>query len=102
MVGLVVAWHRPQNPIGWLMLVQGPGWISQIDFGLYDVLSYRLGHQLPLAPAGFWDPARLDVKAVALGTVIWISLVPLTPLLLLTGRAVPSFAPQKPPADLHR
>jgi hypothetical protein len=49
-VGLVVAWHRPRNPIGWLMLVQGPGWISQVDFGLYDVLNYRLGHQLPLAP----------------------------------------------------
>jgi hypothetical protein len=48
-VGLVVAWHRPRNPIGWLMLVQGPGWISQVDFGLYDVLNYRLGHQLPLA-----------------------------------------------------
>ena len=48
-VGLVVAWHRPQNPLGWLMLVLGVGWISQIDFGLYDVLNYRLGHQLPLA-----------------------------------------------------
>ena len=22
-VGLVVAWHRPQNPLGWLMLVRG-------------------------------------------------------------------------------
>jgi hypothetical protein len=48
-VGLVVAWHRPRNPIGWLMLVLGAGWVSQIDFGLYDVLNYRLGHRLPLA-----------------------------------------------------
>jgi len=50
-VGLVVAWHRPRNPIGWFMLALGPGFISQIDSGLYDVISYRLGHQLPLAPA---------------------------------------------------
>ena len=26
-VGLVVAWHRPQNPIGWLMLVLATGFI---------------------------------------------------------------------------
>ena len=48
--GLVVALHRPRNPIGWLMLALAPGWIFQIDSGLYDVLNYRLGHRLPLAP----------------------------------------------------
>ncbi len=50
-VGLAVAWHRPRNPIGWFMLWLGPGFCSQIDSGLYDVLNYRLGHHLPLAPA---------------------------------------------------
>jgi hypothetical protein len=49
-IGLVVAWHRPRNLIGWFMLALGPGFISQIDSGLYDVVSYRLGHQLPIAP----------------------------------------------------
>ena len=49
-VGLVVAWHRPQNPIGWLMLVLATGFIFFIDSGLYNVLNYRLGHRLPLAP----------------------------------------------------
>ena len=49
-VGLAVAWHRPGNPIGWFMLALGPGFISQIDAGLYDVIAYRLGHQVPLAP----------------------------------------------------
>ncbi len=49
-VGLVVAWHRPQNPIGWLMLLSGAGFIFFIDSGLYNVLNYRLGHRLPLAP----------------------------------------------------
>jgi hypothetical protein len=49
-VGLVVAWHRPQNPIGWLMLLSGAGFIFFIDGGLYNVLNYRLAHRLPLAP----------------------------------------------------
>jgi hypothetical protein len=49
-VGLVVAWHRPRNPIGWLMLFSGASFIFFIDGGLYNVLNYRLGHRLPLAP----------------------------------------------------
>jgi hypothetical protein len=49
-VGLVVAWHRPRNPIGWFMLALAPSLIFQIDGGLYNVLNYRLGHRLPLGP----------------------------------------------------
>jgi hypothetical protein len=49
-VGLVVALHRPRNPIGWLMLFLGAGFIFFIDAGLYNVLTYRLHHRLPLAP----------------------------------------------------
>jgi hypothetical protein len=48
-VGLVVAWHRRRNPIGWLMLALAVGVIFYIDSGLYNVLTYRLGHRLPLA-----------------------------------------------------
>jgi hypothetical protein len=40
-VGLVVAWHRPRNPIGWFMLALAPGLIYQNDGGLYNVLNYR-------------------------------------------------------------
>jgi two-component system, NarL family, sensor kinase len=43
-VGLVVALHRPRNPIGWLMLFLGAGFIFFIDAGLYNVLNYRLHH----------------------------------------------------------
>jgi hypothetical protein len=49
-VGLVVAWHRPRNPIGWLMLALAVNFILYIDSGLYNVLNYRLGYRLPLAP----------------------------------------------------
>jgi hypothetical protein len=50
-VGLVVARHRPANPIGWLMLGLAVGLLIYADTGLYDVIGYRLGHRLPLAPA---------------------------------------------------
>ncbi len=75
--GLVVAWHRPRNPIGWFMLALAPGLIYQIDGGLYNVLNYRLGHRLPLAPASlivfhFLNPG--------------IALIPLIILLFPDGR----------------
>ena len=49
-VGLVVAWHRPRNLLGWLMFALGVGFIFTVDSGLYNVLNYRLGYRLPLAP----------------------------------------------------
>ena len=49
-VGLVVAWHRPRNPIGWLMLVLAAvSLMVHTDGGLYNLLNYRLGHQFPFA-----------------------------------------------------
>jgi hypothetical protein len=50
-VGLVLAWHRPRNPIGWLMLALGAGLLLHVDGGLYNVIGYRLGHRLPAGPA---------------------------------------------------
>jgi hypothetical protein len=50
-VGLVVARHRPGNPSGWLMLCFAASLLFNADSGLYNVLNYRLGHRLPLAPA---------------------------------------------------
>jgi hypothetical protein len=50
-VGLVVARHRPRNPIGWLMLWLAVGFMVYADSGMYDVIAYRLGHRLPLGPA---------------------------------------------------
>ena len=79
-VGLVVAWHRQRNPIGWLMLVVGTGFLLYLDSGLYLIINYRLGRPLPLASAVLlWN----QVSQPLLG------LLPLTILLFPDGR-VPS------------
>jgi hypothetical protein len=76
-VGLVVAWHRPRNPIGWFMLALAPGLIYQNDGGLYNVLNYRLGHQLPLAPVAL---VFYHVQEP------WLAVIPLIILLFPDGR----------------
>jgi hypothetical protein len=50
-VGLVVARHRPGNPVGWLMLCLAAGLLVNADSGLCNVLHYRFGYRFPLAPA---------------------------------------------------
>jgi hypothetical protein len=76
-VGLVLAWHRPRNPIGWLMLALGAGLLLTVDGGLYNVISYRLGHRLPLGPAVLF---LYEVSQPELG------LLPLIILLFPDGR----------------
>jgi hypothetical protein len=50
-VGFMVAWHRPHNPIGWLLIVTAAGALLTVDGQLYAWLIYRLGHHLPFGPA---------------------------------------------------
>jgi hypothetical protein len=48
-VGFVVAWRRPRNPLGWLMLGAVAFLILSGDAGAYTVADYRLRHgSLPL------------------------------------------------------
>jgi hypothetical protein len=49
-VGLVIARHRPRNPIGWLLIAAAASVVLTDDAELYVWLVYRLGHQLPLGP----------------------------------------------------
>jgi hypothetical protein len=49
-VGLVIARHRPRNPIGWLLLAAAAGAVLTDAADLYVWLVYRLGHHLPLGP----------------------------------------------------
>jgi hypothetical protein len=76
-VGAVVAWHRPRNPIGWLMLVLAASLMFYIDCGLYNLLNYRLGHHLPFAPVAL---LLYHVSEPVLG------LIPLIILLFPDGR----------------
>ena len=50
-VGLVIARHRPRNPIGWLLIATAASAVLSDDAELYVWLVYRLGHHLPLGPA---------------------------------------------------
>jgi hypothetical protein len=50
-VGFMVAWHRPRNRIGWLLIVTAAGALLTVDGQLYAWLVYRLGHHLPFGPA---------------------------------------------------
>jgi hypothetical protein len=48
-VGFVLAWRRPQNPLGWLMLGAVAFLVLSGDAGAYTVADYRLRHgSLPL------------------------------------------------------
>ena len=76
-VGLVVAWYRPGNPIGWLMLVLAVSILFYIDAGFYDVIGYRSGHRLPFAPVVLF---LYEIQQPVLG------LLPLVILLFPDGR----------------
>jgi hypothetical protein len=49
--GLVVAWHRPGNPFGWIMAGAGGSLAVTATCANYAVLDYRMDHALPLGPA---------------------------------------------------
>ena len=60
-VGLLVARRQPGNPLGWLLIGIAFCLILATDGSEYAVLSYRLGHHLPLGLAALavnqlWGP----------------------------------------------
>jgi hypothetical protein len=70
-VGTVVARRQPRNPIGWLFLVIAACLFLSNDGSDYALLSYRLGHHLPLGPVGLavgqlWGPSLLLLFVVIL------------------------------------
>jgi hypothetical protein len=75
MVGLIITWHRPANPIGWIILagidVQG----LAIAASLFVTLSRRPGYRLPVGPLVWLDSAWF----------VGIGVVPLVILLFPDG-----------------
>jgi hypothetical protein len=70
-VGFVVARRRPGNPLGWMFLALAALSALGPAAGAYAVLSYRLGHHLPLG-----------VAAVFLG-LWWVPTIAMFPLVIL-------------------
>jgi hypothetical protein len=77
-VGFVLAWRRPGNPLGWIILAGAAFIALSVDGGFYAVADYRLHHGgLPLG----W------VALVAqLGWAPWLVLLGLTVLLFPDGQ----------------
>jgi hypothetical protein len=70
-VGLFVAWRQPRNPVGWLMLCFGLGFLLSIEAGSYDLADYRFGRGLPLGSVSLllyllWEPALVLVPMAVL------------------------------------
>jgi hypothetical protein len=70
-VGLVVARRQPGNPLGWMFLALAALSALGTVAGAYAVLSYRLGHHLPLGVAAvflalWWSPVIVTFPLVIL------------------------------------
>lgn len=61
-VGLIVAWHQPRNPVGWLLFGVALFFTLQSDASAVSVLDYRLHRNVPLGRLAVvlqptWAPA---------------------------------------------
>jgi hypothetical protein len=70
-VGLVVARHQPRNPMGWLLLGSGLGFILGTDAQLYATLAYRLHPgRLPLGWVAVLLNAGWGLAFLCLGAAV--------------------------------
>jgi two-component system, NarL family, sensor kinase len=70
-VGMVVTRRQRENPLGWLFLAIGACLFLSTAGGDYAMLTYRLGHRLPLGPAALavdqlWGPSLVLFTAAIL------------------------------------
>ncbi len=70
-VGIVVARRQPGNPLGWVFLAAAALSALGVGAGAYAVLSYRLGHHLPLSVVAvflalYWCPVIVTFPLVIL------------------------------------
>ena len=61
-IGVLIARRQPRNPNGWLLLGIAAAILLSTGAGVYSLLVYRLGRDLPLGPLGLvlyqlWSPA---------------------------------------------
>ena len=75
-VGLIITWHRPGNPIGWIIMAGVDFQGLAIVGSVYVTLARRPGYHLPVGPLVWLDSAWF----------LGIAAVPLTILLFPDGR----------------
>jgi hypothetical protein len=69
-VGALVAWRRPGNPIGWLMLAGGACGLLSNDAGAYAALRYDRGYRLPAGPLAVLLVPTWSLFALTLAVVV--------------------------------
>ena len=70
-LGAVVAWHQPRNPIGWLLVACGCLYLLVSAAGLYAVLDYQIHHGTPaIGRAAVLTEALAFLVAVTFGLVV--------------------------------
>jgi hypothetical protein len=72
-VGFVVAWRKPRNPLGWCLLgLMAAGALSE-DGSLYAIADYRLRHgTLPLGPVAMFAQPGWALVIVLIGLAVLI------------------------------
>ena len=79
-VGLVIAWHRPGNPIGWIILAGVDFQGLAIAGSVYATLARRPGYHLPVGPIVWLDSAWfLGIAAVPLVILLFPDGTPPSP-----------------------
>ncbi|HTT54499.1 MAG TPA: hypothetical protein VMH35_24165 [Streptosporangiaceae bacterium] len=72
-VGLVVAWHQPANPVGWLLLAMPVSLLLTFAGDSYDQAYRPGGHALPvLGPAALVMAQLFFIPFIALPLTIWL------------------------------
>ncbi len=71
LVGAVIAWHRPANPLGWILLGAGGSDVLSAVSGSYSVLDYRIHHgALPFGPVAVLLQPAWAVTFTLFGLII--------------------------------
>jgi hypothetical protein len=79
-VGLVIVWHRPGNPIGWIILAGVDFQGLAIAGSVYVTLARRPGYHLPVGPLAWLDSAWfVGIAAVPLVILLFPDGTPPSP-----------------------
>ena len=66
LTGVVVAYHQPRNPVGWILISFPFLYLIGADAQYYAVLRYHLGHSgLPFGPAAVLPPQSVALLATS-------------------------------------